>query len=71
MFVCVSLLSQAGLGSYAFVLFACICLMGSIFTFLFLPETKGKTLLEISRDFRAITVCGKSFTEKDVMETKL
>ncbi|XP_074535512.1 solute carrier family 2 member 9, like 1 [Halichoeres trimaculatus] len=61
----------ADLGSYAFVLFAVICLMGCVFTFLYLPETKGKTLLEISKDFRSITVCGKSITEESVMETKL
>ncbi|XP_060898294.1 solute carrier family 2 member 9, like 1 [Labrus mixtus] len=57
--------------SYCFVLFACICLLGCVFTFIFLPETKGKTLLEISKEFRAITFCGKSFLEEKVMETKL
>ncbi|XP_041836743.1 solute carrier family 2 member 9, like 1 [Melanotaenia boesemani] len=59
------------LGSYLFLLFASVCLFGSIYTFLLLPETKGKTLLEISEEFRAITVCGKSFVEEDRVETRL
>lgn len=58
------------LDSYGFVLFASVCLLGSLYTFFFLPETKGKTLLEISEDFKAITVCGKSFLEEKTMETK-
>ncbi|XP_074474634.1 solute carrier family 2, facilitated glucose transporter member 9-like [Sebastes fasciatus] len=59
------------LESYCFVVFACICLLGSLYTFFLLPETKGKTLLEIAEEFKAITVCGKSFIEKKRLETKL
>ncbi|KAM4613815.1 solute carrier family 2 member 9, like 1 [Polymixia lowei] len=59
------------LKSYCFVLFACMCLLGSLYTFFFLPETKGKTILEISEEFKAITVCGKSFSEEKSIETKL
>lgn len=62
-------LSQNALSTYCFVFFACICGLGGLYTFFLLPETKGKTFLEISRDFEAITVCGKSFMEKGV-ETK-
>ncbi|XP_070814257.1 solute carrier family 2 member 9, like 1 [Chaetodon trifascialis] len=58
------------LDSYSFVLFACVCLLGCIYTFFILPETKGKTLLEISKEFKAITICGKSFSEEEGMETK-
>ncbi|XP_041802041.1 solute carrier family 2 member 9, like 1 [Chelmon rostratus] len=58
------------LNSYSFVLFACICLLGCLFTFFLLPETKGKTLLEISEEFKAITVCGKSFSEEERMESR-
>ncbi|XP_039652650.1 solute carrier family 2 member 9, like 1 isoform X1 [Perca fluviatilis] len=57
--------------SYCFVLFACMCLLASLYTFFILPETKGKTLLEISEEFKAITVCGKSFLEEKRVETKL
>ncbi|XP_077430158.1 solute carrier family 2 member 9, like 1 [Vanacampus margaritifer] len=59
------------LDSYCFVIFACMSLLGCVYVFFFLPETKGKTLLEISDDFQAITVCGKSFVEVNQMETRL
>ncbi|XP_040015334.1 solute carrier family 2 member 9, like 1 [Xiphias gladius] len=59
------------LSSYCFVLFACMCLLGCLYTFFVLPETKGKTLLEISEEFKAIKVCGKSFLKKRKVETKL
>ncbi|KAM4588700.1 solute carrier family 2 member 9, like 1 [Odontesthes bonariensis] len=59
-----------GLSSYCFTLFACMCLLGSLYSFFLLPETKGKTLLEISEEFKAITVCGKSFLEEEKAETR-
>ncbi|XP_063767634.1 solute carrier family 2 member 9, like 1 isoform X2 [Eleginops maclovinus] len=59
------------LDSYCFVLFACMCLLASLYTFFFLPETKGKTLLEISEEFKTITICGKSFLDKIKAETRL
>ncbi|XP_022057305.2 solute carrier family 2 member 9, like 1 [Acanthochromis polyacanthus] len=59
------------LTTYSFTLFACVCLLGSLYAFFILPETKGKTLLEISEEFKAITVCGKSFLEKKTTETEL
>lgn len=65
-------LSQNALNSYCFLLFACMCLLGCVFTFFILPETKGKTLMEISAEFRAISVCGISFSEQQNSEgTKL
>ncbi|MEQ2273995.1 hypothetical protein XENORESO_012188, partial [Xenotaenia resolanae] len=60
-----------GLSSYCFMLFAGVCLMGSLYTFFLLPETKGKTLVDISEEFKAIRVCGKSFLEEEKVETKL
>uniref|UniRef100_A0A672GLJ7 Solute carrier family 2, facilitated glucose transporter member 5 n=1 Tax=Salarias fasciatus TaxID=181472 RepID=A0A672GLJ7_SALFA len=59
------------LGSYSFVLFACMCLLASLYTFFILPETKGKTVLEISQEFNAITVCRKSSPEEQTVETTL
>ncbi|MEE6485101.1 hypothetical protein FKM82_014173 [Ascaphus truei] len=38
-----------GLGPYSFILFAAICLATFIFIYLVVPETKGKTFLEISQ----------------------
>ncbi|XP_008407761.1 solute carrier family 2 member 9, like 1 [Poecilia reticulata] len=58
-------------GSYCFTLFAAMSLLGSFYTFFLLPETKGKTLVDISEEFKAITVCGKSFLEREKVETKL
>ncbi|XP_024915701.1 solute carrier family 2 member 9, like 1 isoform X2 [Cynoglossus semilaevis] len=57
--------------SYSFVFFASICLVGFLYTFFLLPETKEKTILQIAEEFKAITVCGKSFAERKRMETKL
>ncbi|KAF3689562.1 Solute carrier family 2, facilitated glucose transporter member 9 Glucose transporter type 9 [Channa argus] len=59
------------LKAYSFVLCACMCLLGCLYTFFLLPETKGRTVLEISGDFNAITICGKSFAEEKSIETKL
>lgn len=61
--------SQKALESYCFLLFACVCMVGCLYTFFVLPETKDKTLVEISNEFKAITLCGK-FSEKKRMETK-
>ncbi|XP_063799174.1 solute carrier family 2, facilitated glucose transporter member 5 isoform X2 [Pseudophryne corroboree] len=38
-----------GLGPYCFVLFAAVCLATFLFIFFVIPETKGKTFLEISQ----------------------
>ncbi|XP_042360968.1 solute carrier family 2 member 9, like 1 [Plectropomus leopardus] len=59
------------LDSYCFVLFACMGLLGFLYSFFIVPETKGKSLLEISKEYRAITVCGKSFSKENKLETKL
>uniref|UniRef100_A0A3Q2NWS5 Solute carrier family 2 member 9, like 1 n=1 Tax=Fundulus heteroclitus TaxID=8078 RepID=A0A3Q2NWS5_FUNHE len=59
------------LNSYCFILFAGVCLLGSLYTFFLLPETKGKTFMDISKEFKAIKVYGKSFLEEDKVETKL
>ncbi|XP_072308909.1 solute carrier family 2 member 9, like 1 [Eucyclogobius newberryi] len=56
----------ATLGSYCYVLFACWCLVGGLYSFFILPETKGKSVLEISEEFRAISMCRRSTTaDKD------
>ncbi|XP_056887269.1 solute carrier family 2 member 9, like 1 [Takifugu flavidus] len=55
---------------YCFLLFACVGMVGCLYTFFVLPETKDKTLVEISNEFKAITICGKS-PEKKGVETKL
>lgn len=62
---------QDALGTYCYVMFACWCLLGCLYSFFILPETKGKSLMEILEQFKAITVCGKSFTDEETEETKL
>uniref|UniRef100_H3D0N7 Solute carrier family 2, facilitated glucose transporter member 5 n=1 Tax=Tetraodon nigroviridis TaxID=99883 RepID=H3D0N7_TETNG len=39
------------LDSYCFLLFSCVCTVGCLYTFFILPETKGKTMMEISNEF--------------------
>ncbi|XP_076848484.1 solute carrier family 2, facilitated glucose transporter member 11-like [Brachyhypopomus gauderio] len=48
----------AGLKSFTFLLFSFVGVAASLFFFFILPETKGKTPLEISEDFKNIRVCG-------------
>uniref|UniRef100_A0A8D0EDM4 Solute carrier family 2 member 9 n=1 Tax=Salvator merianae TaxID=96440 RepID=A0A8D0EDM4_SALMN len=42
---------QKGLQTYCFLVFAAVCLAGATFLFFVLPETKNKTLTEISQAF--------------------
>ncbi|KAL7843637.1 hypothetical protein AOLI_G00251490 [Acnodon oligacanthus] len=59
------------LKSFCFILFSFVCLAASLYVFFILPETKGKTPLEISEEFRNIRACGSS-TDMDLcLETKL
>ncbi|XP_052425736.1 solute carrier family 2 member 9, like 1 [Carassius gibelio] len=61
----------ATLKSLSFVLFSCVGLIAALYVFFILPETKGKTLLEISQEFENIRVCGSSTEEVLCLETKL
>uniref|UniRef100_A0A8C1ED39 Solute carrier family 2, facilitated glucose transporter member 5 n=1 Tax=Cyprinus carpio carpio TaxID=630221 RepID=A0A8C1ED39_CYPCA len=61
----------ASLKSLCFVLFSCICLIAALYVFFILPETKGKTLLEISQEFENIRACGSSTEDVMCLETKL
>ncbi|NP_001159589.1 solute carrier family 2 member 9, like 1 isoform X1 [Danio rerio] len=59
------------LKSLSFVLFSCICLLAALYIFFILPETKGKTILEISQEFQRIRVCGSTKEDTMFLETKL
>ncbi|RXN11133.1 solute carrier family facilitated glucose transporter member 9-like protein [Labeo rohita] len=61
----------AFLKSLSFVLFSCICLIAALYVYFILPETKDKTLLEISQEFKNIRVCGSSTEDVICLETKL
>ncbi|XP_038655397.1 solute carrier family 2, facilitated glucose transporter member 11-like [Scyliorhinus canicula] len=43
-----------GLGPFCFLIFLGDCLIIAVFVFIILPETKGKTILEINEEFRKI-----------------
>ncbi|XP_037354557.1 solute carrier family 2, facilitated glucose transporter member 5 isoform X1 [Talpa occidentalis] len=42
---------QEALKSYSFIIFAVVCLLTTIYTFFIIPETKGKTFMEINQIF--------------------
>ncbi|XP_036387652.1 solute carrier family 2 member 9, like 1 [Megalops cyprinoides] len=58
------------LKSLSFVLFSCVCLTAGLFIFFLVPETKGKTLLEISEEFNKIQICRHSLTKDMIVETR-
>ncbi|XP_060050843.1 solute carrier family 2, facilitated glucose transporter member 11 isoform X3 [Erinaceus europaeus] len=43
-----------GLSHFLYVPFLCVCVCGAIYTCFFLPETKGKTFLEISEELHRL-----------------
>ncbi|KAL2091407.1 hypothetical protein ACEWY4_013670 [Coilia grayii] len=61
----------AQLQSFTFLLFSCMCMLGALYVFFVLPETKGKTLLEISEEFSRIKVCRSHKKEPACLQTKL
>ncbi|XP_068934969.1 solute carrier family 2, facilitated glucose transporter member 7-like, partial [Petaurus breviceps papuanus] len=42
---------QEGIGAYSFIIFAVICLFTAIYIYVVIPETKGKTFVEINQTF--------------------
>lgn len=59
---------QEGLGAYSFVLFAGICLLTTIYTFLIIPETKAKTFMEINQIFAKKNKVSEVHPEKEELE---
>lgn len=45
---------QEGLSYFLYVPFLVVCICGAIYTGFFLPETKGKTFLEISEELHRL-----------------
>lgn len=50
----VTFLFQSGLSTFCFVPFAVVCLLSALYVGLVLPETKGKSLSAISREFQQL-----------------
>ncbi|KAF6111463.1 solute carrier family 2 member 7 [Phyllostomus discolor] len=42
---------QEAIGAYSFLVFACICLVTAVYIHVVIPETKGRTFVEINRIF--------------------
>lgn len=53
-----------GLGPYSFIIFAVICLLTTIYIFLVVPETKGKTFMEINQIFTKMNKVSEVHLEK-------
>lgn len=52
--VCVFVLLQEALQTFAFLLFVVVCAVGAVYLLVVLPETKNKTFMEISQSFSKI-----------------
>ena len=50
--LCVS--SQEGLGQFCFLIFVAYSVFSAAFMLYFVPETKGKTMVEIMEDFNKL-----------------
>ncbi|XP_065707572.1 solute carrier family 2, facilitated glucose transporter member 11-like isoform X1 [Patagioenas fasciata] len=48
-----------GLGSFCFIIFLIYCLSTAIFVFVVMPETKGKTMLQVTEEFNRLNYRGK------------
>ncbi|XP_063070998.1 solute carrier family 2 member 9, like 1 [Engraulis encrasicolus] len=59
------------LKSYTFLIFSGACMFGALYIYLVVPETKGKTPLEISEEFNAIKLWRSHKKEQMSLETKL
>ncbi|XP_006885969.1 PREDICTED: solute carrier family 2, facilitated glucose transporter member 5 [Elephantulus edwardii] len=59
---------QVGMGAYSFIIFAVICLLTTIYTFLIVPETKGKTFMEINHIFTKMNKVAEVYPEKEELQ---
>lgn len=56
---------QAGLGAYSFIIFGVICLLTTIYTFMIVPETKGRSFIEISQTFNKMNKVSEVSPQKE------
>ncbi|XP_041083140.1 solute carrier family 2, facilitated glucose transporter member 11-like isoform X2 [Polyodon spathula] len=57
------------MGQFSFLIFTMYCVLAAAFTLRFVPETKGKTVLEITEDFNKLNFKGKG-SEVEGMQKK-
>ncbi|XP_063073795.1 solute carrier family 2, facilitated glucose transporter member 9-like [Engraulis encrasicolus] len=62
-----------GLGQYCFLIFVAYCIFSAAFMLYFIPETKGKTMVEITEDFNKLNFKnrGTDIANGDVLATQL
>lgn len=51
---------QDGLGQFCFLIFVAYCVLSAAFLLYFVPETKGKTMVEIMEDFNKLNYKNRS-----------
>uniref|UniRef100_A0A8C6RQQ7 Solute carrier family 2, facilitated glucose transporter member 5 n=3 Tax=Nannospalax galili TaxID=1026970 RepID=A0A8C6RQQ7_NANGA len=59
---------QVGLGPYSFIVFAVICLLTTIYIFMVVPETKGRSFIEINQIFTKKNRVSEEIPEKEELK---
>ncbi|XP_036407155.1 solute carrier family 2, facilitated glucose transporter member 9 [Megalops cyprinoides] len=57
---------QEALETYAFLVFLVVCVLGAVFLYFILPETKNKTFMEISQSFSKINKVSDPTPDKEM-----
>ncbi|XP_064199931.1 solute carrier family 2, facilitated glucose transporter member 9 [Anguilla rostrata] len=57
---------QEALQTFAFLVFLVVCVLGAVFLYFILPETKNKTFMEISQSFAKINKVSDSTPDKEI-----
>lgn len=65
-------LSQDGLGQFCFLIFVIYCFVSAAFLIFLVPETKGKTMVDIMKDFNKLNYRSSADVKKThvSLETK-
>ncbi|XP_063313854.1 solute carrier family 2, facilitated glucose transporter member 9 isoform X2 [Pelobates fuscus] len=61
---------QERLNTYCFLVFAGICLLGAVYLYFVLPETKNKTFVEIDQSFAKLNKVSSSIKEPEIGTTE-
>ena len=51
---------QEGLSHFIYVPFLCVCVCAAVYSGIFLPETRGKSFVEISEELHRLNFPGRS-----------